>query len=116
MTDIITTISTAITLATRLKKASDHVKEAEFQSLLADLQIELAQAKAQVAGLINENTDLKQQIRNASPSDGGDPCPKCRKRTWRPLWSRPDAVFGVAGGSRRFYQCSSCGFNEERVV
>jgi hypothetical protein len=44
--DFIRSISTALTLASRLKAVNDRIKDAEFQGLLADLQVELAEAKA----------------------------------------------------------------------
>jgi hypothetical protein len=114
MADILSTISTAITLASKLKTLGDRVREAEFQILLADLQIELAEVKAQVAGLLNENTDLKQQVRALQASDG-EPCPRCHKRTWQLSATKPHVHFGHSGVSVRTYTCSECGFTEDRI-
>jgi len=115
MTDIVASISSAISLASRLKAISANIKDAEFANLLADLSLEQANAKAALAGLIDENTQLKQQIRGLEKTER-DPCPKCLKEGWHVEGSRPDRTFGALGGIRRTYRCSLCGFTEERLV
>jgi len=71
--DIITTISTSIALAKRLREISKNIEDAEFKNLLADLSNELADLKLEaaalkerVAALQEENALLKQTSR---PSD-----------------------------------------------
>lgn len=114
MADLISTVSTALTIASRLKEVSDKVRDAEFRNLLADLSIELAEVKSKAASLLEENTKLKQQLNDLDTSPA-DPCPKCRKRTYVVTKSVPDKQFGELGGLRRTYACSSCGFTEERI-
>src|SRR5690348_16934429 len=104
---ILSTISSAVSLASRLKSVSEYVKEVEFQKLLADLQFELSGLKAQAAGLLDENTDLKRRIRELEAGPLPDRCPRCQETKWAPQWSL---------GGMRFYQCSSCGFSENRPV
>ena len=64
--DIITTISSSIALAKRLREISKHIEDVEFKSLLADLsgqladmQLEVAQLKSKIASLQEENALLK---------------------------------------------------------
>ncbi|MBA4742846.1 MAG: hypothetical protein H2060_09100 [Azoarcus sp.] len=71
--DIISGISTSITLARRLREISKNIEDAEFKNLLADLSSELsdvkleaASLKDQIAALQEENALLK---KTASPSD-----------------------------------------------
>jgi hypothetical protein len=110
----ITSLTNAINLVLRLKKISDHVRDAEFKNLLADLSLELAEAKLKMASLMDENLTLQNRIKELE-NVNGDPCPKCHKRGWHIEKSVPDKMFGEAGALRRTYQCSLCGFTEERV-
>jgi hypothetical protein len=71
--DIISTISTSITLAKRLREISKNIEDAEFKNLLADLSNELADMKLEAAALKEqlvalqgENALLK---KNMSSSD-----------------------------------------------
>ena len=115
MADIIASISSAISLATRLKAINENIKDAEFSNLLADLQLELAETKAKVAGLIEENTQLTQRIRELEHVEG-ELCPRCHKRGWHLESSRPDPTLGRVGVTRRRYKCSLCGLTEEKLV
>jgi hypothetical protein len=58
MADLISTVSTALTIASRLKEISDKIRDAEFRNLVADLSIELAEVKLKAAGLLEENAKL----------------------------------------------------------
>ena len=62
MGDIITALSTAITLTKRLKEIGDNIKGAEFKNLLADLSLELADAKLKLVEIMEENAELKKEI------------------------------------------------------
>jgi ribosomal protein L37E len=114
MADLVSTVSTALTIVSRLKEISDKVRDAEFRNLVADLSIELAEVKLKVAGLLEENAKLRQQL-NELDTTPADPCPRCRKRTYVVTKSVPDKQFGELGGIRRTYACSSCGFTEEKI-
>lgn len=115
MIEAIPAISTAITIAKRLKEVTDKVRDAEIKNLLADLSLELANAKLERASIIGENAELKEQIRNLQALDG-EPCPKCRKRTWVVEKSEPDEIFGELGSVRRTYRCVSCDFTEQELI
>jgi hypothetical protein len=56
------TIVQAISLAGRLSEISKKIGDAEFSALLADLQLELSEAKARIATLVDENTDLRARV------------------------------------------------------
>ena len=115
MTDIINTISSAISMASKLKEISQNIKNAEFKNILADLSLELAEAKLKLASIITENTQLKERIHTLENIDG-DPCPKCHKRGWNIVDSKPDKEFGELGAIRRSYKCSFCNFSEEILI
>lgn len=111
----IAAITNAISLLTRLKQISGNIRDAEFKNLLADLSLELAEVKLKMAGLINENLELQNKVKELESIEG-DPCPRCRKRGWQIESSEPDAVYGLIGGIRRTYRCSFCGFSEEELI
>lgn len=108
-------ISTAITIARKLKEVSDKIKDADFKNLLADLTLELAEIKTQLADVLEENTRLKARISDLESTEG-EKCPECLKRGWKLESSHPDAVFGQLGGIHRIYKCSLCGFTEGKLL
>ena len=113
--EVISSVTNAITLVSRLKKISENIRDAEFKNLLADLSLELAETKMKMASLIGENAELQNKIRELESAEG-DPCPKCRKRGWHVEKSEPDPEFGDLGGIRRTYLCSLCGFTEQVLI
>jgi predicted RNA-binding Zn-ribbon protein involved in translation (DUF1610 family) len=115
MADIISTVSTAITLATRLREISKNIGDAEFKNILADLSLELADAKLKVAELIAENAGLKEKIHSLS-SATGEKCPKCNNRTFEIIATRPHPIFGGLGAKERDYKCLGCGFAESKFI
>ena len=62
MSDLISTTSTVIQLLTWLRDINKNIENAEFSNVLADLSLELANLKIQVAGLLEENDKLKRQL------------------------------------------------------
>ena len=114
MSDLIASVSAAIDIAKRLRQVGENIRDAEIQNLVADLSLELAEAKMKLSAVLEENVALKAKVRELETSEA-DPCPKCRRRGWQLEDSRPDTVFGDVGGFRRIYTCSLCGFSEERL-
>lgn len=114
MQDVIDAVSNAISLTKRLREISENIKEAELRNVVADLSIELAEAKLKVADLISENADLRKQLSEIEAAPG-EACPSCRKYTYVVVKSEPDKTFGDLGGLRRTYQCSVCGFTEKKI-
>lgn len=115
MADLITTVSTAISLATRLREIGKNIEDAEFKNLLADLSLELAEVKLKMADLISENAQLKESIHSLT-SATGESCPKCNNRTFEIISTRPHPTFGDMGAKERDYKCSSCGFEESKII
>ncbi|MBU2966924.1 hypothetical protein Q4508_19460 [Amphritea sp. 2_MG-2023] len=115
MADILTTVSTAIILATRLREIDKNIEDAEFKNLLADLSLELADAKLKIAGLVSENASLKEML-NEVTSATGECCPSCNNRTFKIISTRPHPTFGDLGAKEREYMCSTCGFEESKLV
>lgn len=60
----IAAISEALSVAGRLREINKKIGDAEFSNLLAELQLELAEAKARIADLVVENSDLRGQVAN----------------------------------------------------
>src|SRR5690606_3343668 len=59
--DILTTISTSIGLAKRLREISKNIEDAEFKNLLADLSSELADLKLEAASLKERIAELQEE-------------------------------------------------------
>lgn len=113
MADVISSVSTAISLVARLRTAT--VPDAEYKNLVADLSAALADVKLKLADLIDENRQLKRRIEDARLAKG-QPCPKCHERTWELVDSGPNKHLGDLGVIQRTYKCSLCGFSEATVV
>jgi len=62
MGDIVSSISTAITIVKRLNEISNNIKDAEFKNLLADLSLELADTKLRLSEIIVENSELIDEL------------------------------------------------------
>ena len=67
--DIVATINHSISLVGRLREISKNLSEAEFKNLLADLSLELADAKIQIAELKGELAAKTQEIQSFKASD-----------------------------------------------
>lgn len=59
--DIITPINQSIVIAKRLREISKNIADAEFQNLVAELYVELADAKANIAELKTQNASLREE-------------------------------------------------------
>lgn len=68
MDDIIGTISGAVAIVKQLLPLIPQSKGNEAQLLISDLQLNLAQVKTTLADLINENRELKSQIKALTSS------------------------------------------------
>jgi hypothetical protein len=115
MTDVMQSLAHAIDIAKRLREMNEKVKNADFANLIADLNLEFADVKLKLAGVMERNLKLKERIRTLEAIDA-DPCPKCRKRIYELESSRPDPTFGDMGAIRRTYKCSGCGFSEQKLI
>ncbi len=100
MPDLMSTMATAISLAGRLREISKNIEDAEFKNILADLSLELADAKLAMADIQVKALDkdkeietLKEKLKNKTKTvgfhgaryfvaDNGEPtgspfCPTC---------------------------------------
>jgi hypothetical protein len=115
LSDVITSVSSAIALLGRLRTVAGTIRDAEFKNLLADLNIEMADVKMKLAEVVDENLSLKRRIAELESTDA-EPCPKCRKRTWELVSSRPARHLGALGVIERTYKCSACEFSEAKTI
>lgn len=104
-------VGTSIDIAKKLREVSERMKDADVKLLIADLSIALANVRQELAELIAENTQLKEQLRAAQAGEG-DPCPSCHQRAWGVTSSKPARRMGDMGVLDRTYLCKSCGFTE----
>lgn len=121
MVELIAGISSAIEIGKKLKALNTKIKDADLNMFIADLNIELANAKNNIAILLDENTKLKAEIEKLNfkklevlqfkggayyNSNGDGPfCPNCydgKQKTSRLVENNPD--FKFVGN----YICSVC--------
>lgn len=68
MIDVIATVTSAIGLTKQLLELRTVAKDAQAKNVVADLQVQLAELKTKLAMLIEENTQLKEEIKKATSS------------------------------------------------
>ena len=112
MSDLLPGISRAVALATRLRVISERGRDAQFQQLVADLLLELAEVQLKLDELMNENAALRGQLQTQG-NPKGERCPRCFELGWRVTGSR---AHGQLGGMVQTYACAKCGLKEEVVV
>ncbi|NAW60475.1 hypothetical protein CAG58_00640 [Vibrio sp. V31_P5A7T61] len=72
MSDVLSSIGQAISLAKRLREISKNIEDAEFKNLLADLNLELADTKLALADVIEQNSQLKLEVNELKNSQGSN--------------------------------------------
>lgn len=72
MVGVINGVSTAIDIARKLKQSTDAVRDSETKLLVADLMNQLADLKITCSELVEENAELKKELKNivANQSEG----------------------------------------------
>lgn len=110
MSDLTTSISQAMALATRLRSMSERLKEGEFKRLCDAILLELAEVQLKLDVLLQENASLTEQAK-ASPE--GVCCPRCGQLGWKVTSTKPHKSPGVIAHT---YACKSCGLKEEVLV
>jgi len=88
-------------------------------SIIGDVLAALKTTKewGELAATARRIPELEKRIAalEARLAGGGSICPSCGKSTYILADSKPDAVFGRLGASRRIYRCTACGFSEEKL-
>jgi hypothetical protein len=115
MPEVFSSIASALALAKKLKEATDKTRDADTKLLVAELHVQLAEAKMELSNVLDENTRLKAKVRELENPQGA-PCPHCHKRGWHVERSERDELTGELGGMRRTYRCSFCNFSEDKLV
>lgn len=59
---VLAAVATSMQLVSRLREINKNIENAEFSNALADLGLELAKLKSELASVLDENTDLKTQL------------------------------------------------------
>lgn len=108
MNDILSSVAIALSLTTRLREIGNNIEDAEFKNLLADLSLELADAKLKISDLVSENMELKDKLHSLT-SDTEKLCPKCNQRGFyfdgEVYWDRVS----------RFPYCPRCYGEDKRI-
>lgn len=114
--DAVNALATAISIAKKLREVTDKVKDAEVKLLIADLSIELAEARQQQAEVMEELTTTLTELNRLK--DGAlPPCPSCGKPAWAVASSAPTTgPFRSLGALDRQYKCRVCDFQETHLV
>src|SRR5258707_15587824 len=107
MTDVMQSLGHAIDIAKRLREMSEKMKNADFANLIADLNLEFADVKMKLAGVMEENLKLKEKIRALEAVEVA-PLPKVPKPTYKLESSRPDPTIGNMAPVQPMYQASAC--------
>lgn len=87
----------------------------EAQEKIMELRQEALTIQEDNIHLRNRVLELEARIKELESLDG-EPCPRCRKRTWVVESSKPDPKVGHLGGIRRTYKCTECGLTESTIV
>ena len=112
MSDLSTSLSQAMTLATRLRSMSEKLKEGEFKRILDALLLELAEVQLKLDDVLSEQVALKGQLQSqANPQ--GELCPRCGALGWKVTGSRPHKTPGVIVQT---HGCAKCGLKEETLI
>ncbi len=69
MPDIFDTLKKAFDLTKQLIELADAAKNAHAKMVTADLQVQLAELKVRLAGLLDENTQLKTDLKKAQSTE-----------------------------------------------
>jgi len=112
MSDLTTSITQALTLATRLRSMSEKLKEGEFKRLADALLLELAEVQLKLGEVVSENASLRDQLQTqANPQ--GMRCPRCGEVGWRVTNTKPHKTPGVVAQTSA---CPKCGLKEEVLI
>jgi hypothetical protein len=87
----------------------------EAQEKIMELRQAAMDAQEENLGLRRRVMELEERVRELESLDG-EPCPRCRKRTWVVIDSKKDRRFGDMGGIRREYRCTSCELTESVLI
>lgn len=87
----------------------------EAQEKIMELREATLDLQEENISLKNQILELQGKVRKLESFEG-EPCPKCRKPTWKVESSAPDPQFGDLGGIRRNYLCAECGFSESQLL
>lgn len=107
-----------MTLLPNYKDIIDLIKKGstiEAQEKIMELRQAALTIQEENVHLRNRILELEAKVKELESIDG-EPCPRCRKRTWIVESSKPDPTFGDLGGIRRTYKCTNCGFTETTMI
>lgn len=87
----------------------------EAQEKIMELRQSALELQEENIRLRTRLSELQEKIKTLERADG-EPCPRCRERTWVVEESGSDPTFGELGVLRRTYKCTACGFTEFKLI
>ena len=87
----------------------------EAQEKIMELRQSALAIQEKNVELQNRVLELEARVKELESAEG-EPCPRCRKKSWVVETSAPDRTFGDLGGVRRTYKCAECGLTESLLV
>ena len=87
----------------------------EAQEKIMELRQSALAIQEKNVELQNRVLELEARVKELESAEG-EPCPRCRKKSWVVETSAPDRRFGALGGVRRTYKCAECGLTESLLV
>ena len=115
MIDVISSVSSAIQLASRLREESQGLENSEIRTLAANLSDELDAVRQSIAAILSARPG-EDHYPQAGTGVACETCPHCGWRTLGLVACRPHPLYGDIGGTDRELRCSACGFTESRYV
>ncbi|MBW2466697.1 MAG: hypothetical protein JRF02_05295 [Deltaproteobacteria bacterium] len=115
MANVVSSVSTARNLTSRLCEIGKNIENAELKNLLADLSLRLVEAEVKIADLVSENTKMKEII-DLLENKTGELCPRCKKRAFKLITTKPYLIYGEVGYKESEYKCSGCGFTNTLIT
>ena len=99
MPDIISGLTTVISIAKQLRDVSQKIKDADTKNLIADLSLALADLKMQVAELQEQNLSLRADLKKAAEQEDVRENVVLRDGMYylaTPMFRRPDGPYCTA--------------------
>jgi hypothetical protein len=109
MSDLTTSISQAMMLATRLRSMSERLKDGDFKRVADALLLELAEVQLKLGEVMAENASLKGRAK----SQQGECCPRCGELGWHVASTKAHKTPGVVV---QVSVCPKCKLKEESLI
>ncbi len=98
MIDVISSVSSAIQLASRLREESQGLENSEISALAANLSVELDTVRQSIAALLSGRVETG-RYPQAGTGEAFEICPHCGWHALAMVACRPHPLYGDIGGT-----------------